>query len=976
MTLPTPPSEPSRLVKELFLQALELDAARRLEFVAGIEDLKVRSEVEKLLGACQEADSGGFLAGPTIDAIESRPPGPSAPPREIGPYRLLQRVGEGGFGEVFLAEQTSPVRRRVALKLIKPGMDSRQVIARFEAERQALAMMEHPNIARVFDAGTTDAGRPYFVMELVNGVPITDFCDQQKLTPRERIELLVPICQAVQHAHQKGIIHRDLKPGNILVTLHDGTPVPKVIDFGVAKATQARLTEKTLFTEFRQMIGTPEYMPPEQAEMSGLDVDTRSDVYSLGVVLYELLAGVPPFDPKELRSKAFAEMQRVIREVDPPRPSTRLVQSESRASIAALRSVEPARLGTMLRGELDWIVMKCLEKDRSRRYESAAALARDLSRHLAGEAVEAHPPSVSYRLVKAFRKHRVALLTAAVVMLALAGGLVTALWGLKRAQLERDAAVEARSAAEVARQAEAEAREYERETDRFLLQMFESIEPENAQGKPILVRDILDQATAQISREPPSHPIVEASLRYTFGKAYHSLAVYDQAEAELRRSLELYTSSKGEKDRSTVNAMIALGAAWYARRDDRAIPLMEKALPLCAEAFGADSEALLALENNLAEAYRNAGRMADADAILVRSLERAERISGKDSLDVMMLRNTLANVRETQGRFEEAHRLLREALDVANRRLGKSHPHTAAIMSNLGNSLRSAGYMAEAEPLLRDALEAARAAYGPEHASALTVASNLGLVLSNLGKFDESESLYRQVIEARTRLLGASHQSTLLAKANYGLMLEAKGDLVAAEGVYRDVAEVARQSMSPDHIDAMSFESNLAWVAMKLGRLDEAEGVFRDLLARAIRVAGDESFPAMSFRTRLALTLVLNGKAAEALPIAERGWELAQQRKIASLQVGYSASYGAALLKTGDAHRGIEFLRKADEILERHPRPDPKMRRQIWQWLAEGYHAVGNQEQALHWSEKAEKAGKGIDLTAAPASSPSSAPAR
>src|SRR5438045_2018803 len=327
------------------------------------------------------------------------------------------------MGTVFMAEQTQPVQRKVALKVIKPGMDSRQVIARFEAERQALAMMDHVNIARVLDAGATEAGRPYFVMELVHGVPITKYCDDNRLTPRERLELFVPVCQAIQHAHQKGIIHRDVKPSNVMVTLYDGKPVPKVIDFGVAKATEQKLTERTLFTQDGTLVGTLEYMSPEQAEMSALGVDTRSDIYSLGVLLYELLTGSTPLTHKRLKEAAYAEILRVIKEEEPPRPSTRLSDSgETLASISAQRHTEPAKLTRLVRGELDWIVMKALEKDRNRRYETANGLAMDLQRYLADEPVVACPPSRAYRLRKFARRNKGPVLAASLVVLALVGG--------------------------------------------------------------------------------------------------------------------------------------------------------------------------------------------------------------------------------------------------------------------------------------------------------------------------------------------------------------------------------------------------------------------------------------------------------------------------------------------------------------------------------------------------------------------------
>jgi serine/threonine protein kinase/tetratricopeptide (TPR) repeat protein len=404
--------------KQIFLAALEQSSAAELQSYldeACGGNVEVRSRVEALLRA--HGDVGNFLGGqptqnPTVDEPIAERPGTA-----IGPYKLLQQIGEGGMGTVWMAEQTQPVQRKVALKIIKAGMDSRHVLARFEAERQALALMDHPNIAKVLDAGATPEGRHYFVMELVKGRPITKYCDEHRLTPKQRLELFVPVCQAIQHAHQKGIIHRDIKPSNVLVAPYDGRPVVKVIDFGVAKATGPRLTEKTLFTEFGQVVGTLEYMSPEQAELNNQDIDTRSDIYSLGVLLYELLTGTTPLDPKRLKETAFVELLRVIREEEPPRPSTRL--SEPRDTlplVSAQRQMEPAKLTRLIRGELDWIVMKALEKDRNRRYETANGFAMDVQRYLADEPVLACPPSAAYRFRKFARRNKRALASAGIVL--------------------------------------------------------------------------------------------------------------------------------------------------------------------------------------------------------------------------------------------------------------------------------------------------------------------------------------------------------------------------------------------------------------------------------------------------------------------------------------------------------------------------------------------------------------------------------
>ena len=437
--------------RSIFAAALDIaDPAERSAYLdrACAGEAELRRHVEDLLAA--QGDLGSFLARPPVVPLPTvtYEPITEGAGSVIGRYKLLQQIGEGGFGSVYMAEQREPVKRRVALKIIKLGMDTREVIARFEAERQALALMDHPNIARVLDAGTTESGRPFFVMELIKGVPLAEFCDRNLLPARERLALFTAVCQAVQHAHQKGIIHRDLKPSNILVTLHDGKPVPKVIDFGVAKALNQELTEKTLFTAYGHMVGTPQYMSPEQAEMSGLDIDTRSDVYSLGVLLYELLTGTTPLEARRLRSAGYAEMQRLIREEEAPRPSTRVSTLGERLSVVARdRQCEPCRLSQLLRGELDWIVLKALEKDRTRRYDTAAGLARDVERYLADEPVEACPPTFGYRLRKAYRKHRAATLIAAGFAALLLAGVGLVSWQAVRATGAENEAREQRDVA-------------------------------------------------------------------------------------------------------------------------------------------------------------------------------------------------------------------------------------------------------------------------------------------------------------------------------------------------------------------------------------------------------------------------------------------------------------------------------------------------------------------------------------------------
>src|SRR5215831_10875498 len=430
-------------VDSIFLAAAEkATAAEQAAYldVACASDPELRARVERLLAAQSKVSRFLEAPAPALVGTVDESPVTERPGTVVGPYKLLEQIGEGGMGTVWMAQQTEPVKRAVAVKLIKPGMDSKQVLARFEAERQALALMDHPNIARVLDAGATAGGRPYFVMDLVKGVPITRYCDEHRLTPRQRLELFVPVCQAIQHAHQKGIIHRDIKPSNVLVALYDGRPVPKVIDFGVAKAAGQSLTDKTLVTGFGAIVGTLEYMSPEQAEINQLDIDTRSDIYSLGVLLYELLTGSPPFTRKESEKAGMLEMLRVIREQEPTKPSTKLSTAEGLPILAANRGTEPAKLTKLLRGELDWIVMKALEKDRNRRYETANGFALDLQRFLADEPVQAGPPSAVYRLRKFVRRNRTPVLAVGGVLLALIGGIIGTSWQAIRADKLRQAA--------------------------------------------------------------------------------------------------------------------------------------------------------------------------------------------------------------------------------------------------------------------------------------------------------------------------------------------------------------------------------------------------------------------------------------------------------------------------------------------------------------------------------------------------------
>jgi serine/threonine protein kinase/thioredoxin-like negative regulator of GroEL len=590
------------VVESIFFTALDKanpeSRAAYLEEACGT-DQELRQRVERLLSAHPQV--GSFLAAPPSPLAATAAAEQALTERPgtmIGPYKLMEQIGEGGMGLVFVAEQQQPVRRKVALKVIKPGMDSRSVIARFEAERQALALMDHPNIARVLDAGATDSGRPYFVMELVKGVPITTYCDQNQLTPRERLPLFVSVCQAVQHAHQKGIIHRDLKPSNVLVTLHDALPVIKVIDFGVAKALGQQLTEKTIYTGFTQLIGTPLYMSPEQAQMSGIDADTRCDIYSLGVLLYELLTGTTPFDPQRLEKAAFDEVRRIIREEEPPRPSTRLsTLGQTLPSISAQRNMEPRKLSALVRGDLDWIVMKALEKDRTRRYESASAFAADVRRYLQEEPVEARPPSALYRFRKLARRHKVALTTTALLGLVLVLGAVLSTWQ----------AIRATQAEQEARHAEAQA-----------MARLDELQQERARTKAAETRETdLTQASERL--------LNDVSLAYQGGGKFKEVAPL------LERMLESRRRSKGEENSETIGTMIDLGSVYSMQgHPERAEPLLVKAVALSRRVYGEDALLTANALGGLASVYALSNRQQQSLPLLAESADIFGRVFLKE----------------------------------------------------------------------------------------------------------------------------------------------------------------------------------------------------------------------------------------------------------------------------------------------------------------------------------------------------------
>jgi serine/threonine protein kinase len=726
--------------EEIFQVACRIESAEgRRAYLdqACRDDELLRKQVDALLAAYDTSES--FLESPApeiADAIPTRDQ--RIHERQgtiIGPYKLLQQIGEGGMGVVFMAEQVRPVERKVALKIIKPGMDTRQVIARFEAERQALAMMDHPNIARVLDAGTTDAGRPYFVMALVQGVPITEYCDQCNLTTRERLDLFITVCHAVQHAHQKGIIHRDIKPTNVLVAMQDGRPAPKIIDFGVAKAIDQRLTEHTLTTAFAQMLGTPMYMSPEQAELSPLGVDTRSDIYSLGVLFYELLTGATPFDKERLHSAPYDEMRRIIREEEPPRPSARLHSlsdslplaardgegetAKLATTIAERRRTDPRRLVQTVRGELDWIVMKCLEKDRNRRYETPNSLARDIERYLSDEPVQACPPSAGYRFRKFARRNKSLLTAGGAIAAALVVGLGLATWQYFRATTES-----ARATA----------------VSDLLQETLSSANAERARGSQYTVLQLLDDFSAGLGHQLADEPAAEADIRATIGRAYRSLGMPEQAQPHLERAIELAQQVYGAQHEKVAAALVD-----YAQNLENQMRLEEAETQVRAAleiyrqrgVSGAPViHALRILQDVLISSAAVTGRDDEAERVTEEALAVAHS-TGKDYPELATMLHRYAAMRTGQARFAEAEQIARQAVDM-HRRVHKSpHPELAYGLTTLAKSLHEQRKIEAAESAYRESLAVFRRCYPEEHPDVRSTIDALTTLLE--GRGDKSE---------------------------------------------------------------------------------------------------------------------------------------------------------------------------------------------------------------------------------------------
>lgn len=801
---------------------------------------------------------------------------------QIGRYRLLHEIGTGGMGEVWAAQQEKPVQRTVALKIIKAGFDTREVIARFDAERQALAMMDHSNIAKVLDGGSTEFGRPYFVMELVDGEPITDYCDRRKLTAEERMKLFVFVCDAVQHAHQKGIIHRDIKPSNVMVSVQDGQPIVKVIDFGLAKATDQRLTDKTLFTSIGQMVGTPAYMSPEQANPGEADVDTRTDVYSLGALLYELLTGLRPIDSTRLQNAAAAEMVRIIQEEEPTKPSSRISSEDSLPSLSAVRRTEPRKLMSMLRGELDWVVMKCLEKDRDRRYGTANALACDIRRYLNDEPVEAKPPSRSYRFSKFLKRNKGTATAASLVVLALIAGIIGTSYGLMKAERARVAESRRADAETVANEQAQKRLGQLTQFNDILSSIFVSLDPRSAanDGRPLqaILVDQLGEAAAQLDADSIGDPLVVAEMQATLGESLLALSSPAEAIILLKKSRDTHERILGANDQQTVTTSGFLANAYLdVGEPEVAVPMLEGVLQRREQEFGIGHTETSMARNNLALGYQAQGRHELAVSLLEEAVPHLKEALGPEHLETLTSLGNLAAAYEASGRPEKAVPLFEEALRICQNTLGIEHPDTLLSMNNLAFGYEAMGDFDQALPMYEGTLPLMKKVFGIQHTTTLAVMGNLGDLYQDVGEFDLALPLLKQAYEVSVKHFGKEHPDTVNSMSSLASIYQATGQVKEALSLFIEVKRQLAQLLGDDHFKTLMATNDLAMAHRVNGQLDVALPLLESTLERLKVAVGDDHPTTLTCMGNLAVIYQDTGKVELAVPLYEMA--LAKQKE-------------------------------------------------------------------------------------------------
>ena len=776
-------------------------------------------------------------------------------PKQIGPYRILDTLGEGGMAVVYLAEQTEPVKRQVALKIIKLGMDTKQVVARFESERQALAVLDHPNIAKVFDGGVTESGRSYFVMERVRGVPITDYCDDNRLSTNERIALFLDVCSAVQHAHLKGLVHRDLKPSNILVSVVDAKPQVRIIDFGIAKATGASFTEQTLFTKIGQIIGTPQYMSPEQAGITGLDVDTRSDIYSLGVVLYELLSGTLPLDLTAMGEQA---VRLALIEKDPPKPSTRITQLDDvKDEIAKARGTDARALRHQLQGDLDWIVMRAIAKDRTRRYETANSLAMECRRYLKHEPVLARPPSPGYLLQRFVRRNRNSVIAASIALLAILAGAAAATIGFVRATNAEQAAIRD---AETARQ-----------TTEFLVELFRVSDPSEARGNTITAREILDRGAGKVKTELSSEPEVQSAMMNTMGNVYASIGLYESAQALLDDALVTSEPIYGRRSWQVANILFELGElARHRGRYLQAEALHREALSIRKESPQGNDLSIASSLHGLGLALYFGSKYEEAEEALRESLD-IYLADGDTSVEfVANVESSLGGLLHSTSRYDEAEPLFEDAIDVFREQFGDIHPSVASNVSNLALLYQDIGRLDESEAAMRESIAIFRKLHKADHPFIAEAQAHLASIIADKGEIEKAEALYREAIKMFERTVGREHMLTARAYDSLGLLLLSQRRYEDAEPeVLRSVA-LHKSLLGDRHINTGRAINNMAALLFLKGDYGRAEPYFRESLSIRLQHLDDRDADVANSRNNLADVLNRLGEYDEAESLASQ----------------------------------------------------------------------------------------------------------